>query len=119
MAKARVNIDIAVPKTVKDFIEHNEKVVAGRIEQKAKATTVFIDKTGMLRKRIKAKESKYADGGWIVEATAPHAHLVEYGHEIINWRTGQATGKRTKAAKFLRGAKEQTIAEAIAIFGAK
>lgn len=118
MSKVRVDIDIELPKEVKDFVEKNEEAVAKIIEGKAKATSSFIDKTGILRKRIKAKESKYADGGWIVEARAPHAHLIEYGHELIDWRTGRRIGV-VPARPFLRKAKEETIARAINMFGAE
>lgn len=64
-------------------------------------------KTGNLRKSIRAKKSKFEGGGAIVVASAPHAHLVEYGH------------KGAPAKPFLRPALDQTMAEARAIFGAQ
>lgn len=117
MAKVNVKIDVEVPKEVKDFVELNERAVAHIIEGRARNTRLFTDKTGRLRKSIKAKESRYEDGGWIVQATAPHAWLVENGHDIIHPHTLRATGERVEGKKFLRIAKEQTINDAIRLFG--
>ena len=58
--------------------------VAFEIERKARASNAFKDKSGKLRKSIHARKSKYADGGWIVRATVPYAHLVEYGHDLYS-----------------------------------
>lgn len=68
---------------------------------KAKATT-------SLRGSIKAFPSKYTDGGWIVGAWAPHAHLVEFGHDQIDWRSGRKVGE-VQARPFLRPAAEKVF----------
>lgn len=89
------------------FINENCMEIAKQIARDAKATTAFKDVTGNLRKSIKAKKSKFPDGGAIVVATAPHAHLLEFG-----------TSKMPKKA-FLRPALDKNIAAARAMFGAK
>ena len=117
--QVRIQIDEEVPKALKDFIIENEEKVAKMIEDRAKATTQFKDKTGRLRKSIKAKKSKYDEGGWIVSAIAPHAHLVEFGHDkIVPWISPNSIGT-VPPHPFLREAKESVINEAIALFGVK
>lgn len=106
----RVEIDNRVPKEVKDHIEQNEESIARAVELKARTSTAFKDVTGTLRKRIKAKKSRYEFGGWIVEARAPHAHLVEFGHGGPN---------PAPAHPFLRPALESEITEAKAKFGVR
>jgi len=118
VANVRVNIDERVPQMVRDFVEANEEAVAKEIEENAKASSEFADKTGILRKRIKAKKSRYELGGWIVEARAPHAHLIEYGHELIDWRTNKRIGT-VPPRSFLRTAKERAIASAMSKFGVR
>lgn len=49
----------------------------------ARRTSEFKDKTGKLRNSIKLEKSKFEDGGWLVTARAPHAHLVEFGHVLV------------------------------------
>lgn len=125
-AKVNVEIDIEVPKEVRQFVQENEQEVAKEIEGYAKTSTAFKD-TGFqffgmklkgLRDSIKARKSKFENGGWIVQAVAPHAHLVEFGHDMVDWRTGKTLGK-VRPHPFLRPAKERAIKSAIAKFGAK
>ena len=61
-------------------IEEACKETAEKIGARAKASSAFVDKTGTLRSSIKVFKSKFENGGYIVHASAPHAHLVEYGH---------------------------------------
>jgi HK97 gp10 family phage protein len=108
-------------------INENAEVIAKQIARDARASTAFQDYKGTaresnwskktwgpnarkLRKSIRAKRSKFDDGGWIVQATAPHAHLIEYGH-----------GGPSPAPPhpFLRPALEKNITEARRQFGAK
>ena len=84
--------------------------VAAAVERDARASTAFKDKTGMLRKNIRRKKSKYKDGGWIVKANAPHAHLIEFGHGGIN---------PAPAHPFLRPARDKNISYMRKIMGAK
>ena len=49
---------------------------------------------------IKAKKSKFQNGGYIVKAAAPHAHLVEYGHAMVT-HDGRTVG-HVAAHPFLR-----------------
>lgn len=95
-------------------VDANLEATADHVEAEAKATTAFKDLTKTLRSRIKKKKSKFADGGWIVVARAPHAHLVEYGHVMIAW--GRVTGKRVPPHPFMRPALEKGIRFAAAKF---
>lgn len=65
----------------------------------------FYDQTGYLRKHINVFKSRYPDGGYIVYADAPHAHLVEFGHiQVVNdVVVGFVPGRR-----FLKKAKNRT-----------
>ena len=114
-------------KKLADHINENAEQIARQIATDARATTAFKDYKGTsresswskktwgenarrLRRSIKAKKSKYEDGGWIVQATAPHAHLIEYGHG----------GPMPAPAKsFLRPALNANIAAARALFGTR
>lgn len=79
--------------------------IAERVAAEARATSAFADKTGKLRKSIKARKSKFQDGGWIVVARSPHAHLVEFGHTSVN-SNGLVTGS-VPAHPFLRPARDR------------
>lgn len=114
----RVEIDEKLPQEIKDFISANEESVAMEVEANAKGSTAFKDETGYLRKHISAKKSKYKEGGWIVGAWAPHAWLVEHGHELINPYTGKKVGTVPPHA-YLRPALSAAIASARAKFGVK
>ena len=109
------------------YINENAKQIARQIAADAKASTAFKDYKGTaresewskktwgpnarkLRKSIRAKKSKFEDGGWIVMATAPHAHLIEYGHGGPN---------PAPPHPFLRPALYKNIAAAKQAFGAK
>ena len=61
-------------------------------EVRAQARVAFKDKTKLLRKNIKRKKSKYDKGTVIVGAFAPHAHLVEFGHDITTTKKGEVIG---------------------------
>lgn len=65
------------------FLDENCEIIAKQIAADAKANVAFEDKTGALRRSIKAKKSKFPDGGWIAKAGgkgARQAWLVEHGH---------------------------------------
>lgn len=91
--------------------------IADYVEAEAKTTARFVDKTGNLRKTIKKRKSKFPEGGYIVVATAPHAHLVEFGHAM--WVKGVYVKDHVKPRKFLRIAKEKGWREAIRRFRGK
>jgi hypothetical protein len=99
---------------VMDAIDQNLKDVANYVEAEAVNTLAYHDKTGMLRKRTKLRVSKFEGGGYIVQARAPHAHLVEFGHVMFLW--GRPTGKRVKPHPFLRPALEKGIRYAVSKF---
>lgn len=88
--------------------------IADYVEAEAKTTAQFADKTGNLRKTIKKRKSKFPEGGYIVVATAPHAHLVEFGH--ASWVDGEYKKGHVEPRKFLRQAKEKGWREAIRRF---
>ena len=115
------------------FIDENADVIAKKLAQDARATTLFQDYKGTaresswskkrwgslaqkLRKSIRVRKSKFEDGGYIVVASAPHAHLVEYGHALV--KNGKTIG-RVAPRPFLRKAKDQNIEAARRAFGAE
>lgn len=79
-------------------IDGNLEATADYVEAEAKTTAAFKDLT-KTRSRIKKQKSKFADGGWIVVARAPHAHLVEYGHVMIAW--GRPNSRQARPASSL------------------
>lgn len=95
-------------------IDQNLEETADIVEREAQTTAAFQDKAGKLRKAIKKKKSKFADGGYIVQARAPHAHLVEFGHVKFLW--GRPTGERVPPHPYLRPALEKGIRFAVAKF---
>lgn len=99
---------------IMDAIDQNLEATAQFVEQEAKVSAAFQDKTGKLRKSIKLKKSKFDDGGWIVVASAPHAHLVEFGH--VKWLWGRPTSGRVPPKPFLRPALEKGIRYAVGKF---
>lgn len=107
-AVSQVRIDPRMfEKELAKFINDNAEAIAKQVAADAKATTAFQDKTGELRRSIRAKKSRFEDGGWIVQATAPHAHLLEFGT------------KNMGAKSFLRPALSRNVEKAKAAFGAK
>lgn len=125
MIKANVSLqnmdgfDYQLEEVVK-AVEHNLNEVAEIVEQDAKSTSAFIDRTGNLRNSIKKRKSRFEDGGYIVIASGRgkdkgyHASLVEFGHTLIAW--GHPTGKRVEPKPFLRPALEQGIRKAVELF---
>lgn len=112
-----------------EFINDNCEVIAKKVARDARNKIHSV--TGNLRKSVRAKESKFEDGGWIVRATAPHAHLVEYGGKnvrrplrakVMKGKDGKFYGQEVApmpAKPFLRPALDENIAEAKRQFGAK
>jgi HK97 gp10 family phage protein len=107
MSKVEINskdFELELAKYISDNCEDIAKQVA--IDARAGVKVI----TGALRKSIKAKKSKFEDGGAIVIATAPHAKLVEFGHGGQN---------PAPPHPFLRKALDKNIELARQKFGAK
>lgn len=95
MTRAKVNIPIdEILKVVGAWSEDIVKAVSSELvkETKSTAKTAFKDKTGTLRKSIKNKKSRFDKDGRVVGAFAPHAHLVEYGHDVKLSKDGDVVG---------------------------
>jgi len=111
-AEAFVDIegfDIGLDEIIMDIDAHEVKAVAATVRDKAQATSAFIDRSGKLRDSITMRKSKFEDGGYIVVAKDPKAHLIEWGHVKILW--GKITGERVPAKSFMRKALEETVSE--------
>ncbi len=96
---------------VEPDVDRRLEAIAGRIAEAARASTAFRDGTSKhphkhLRDTIQVRKSRY--DGYIVQATAPHAHLVEYGHAMVT-HEGRTVG-HVPAHSFLRSAKEAVYA---------
>ena len=103
-------LDAAVSE-IMTAIDQDLESVADHVLSEAETTTAFYDKIGNLRKKIQLKKSKFEDGGYIVQARAPHAHLVEFGH--VMYIHGKSTGKRVPPHPFLRPALAKGIIYAV------
>lgn len=98
-------------KEVEPDVDRVLEAAAGRIASEAMASTAFRDGTSKhphkhLRDTIQVRKSRY--DGYIVQATAPHAFLVEYGHAMVT-HEGRIVG-HVPAHSFLRSAKESVLA---------
>lgn len=112
MADAQVSIDTSkFELELAKFIDDNAEQIARDIAADARASVNVV--TGNLKKSIRAKKSKFENGGWIIQATAPHAHLIEFG-----WKTKNKNPSET-AKPFLRPALERNIERAKAAFGTR
>jgi HK97 gp10 family phage protein len=96
--------DKKVVALIEAAIDRGAKEVAENILRSAQASTSFKDKTGRLRSSIKMAKSKFKNGGYIVYADAPHAHLIEFGH-----KGGFGGGVGPKP--FMRNALKKNIAQ--------
>ena len=65
--------------------------------------------SGYLLKRFKRNRSNFSRQQFIAGCSAPHAHLLEYGH--VKWIYGKNTGEHVPASPFIRPAEEDLIAE--------
>ena len=115
---------------INQAIQDSALEIASVIAEDAQASSAFRDYTGTaresewhkkhfpnartLRPNIKAKKSKYVDGGAIVYASAPHAHLVEFGHVMVV--RGKVVGE-VPPHPFLRPATQARMEEAVERFG--
>jgi len=111
-AEVIVNIegfDTEVDEIINNIDSKDILPIATSVRDKARNTSAFIDRKGKLRKSIGMRKSKFEDGGYIVFAKDPKAHLVEYGH--VKFIAGKPTGERVPAHSFLRKALEETIGE--------
>lgn len=70
------------------------KAVADELlnEARKNARSAFQDKSGKLRKSIGKKKSKFGETMMIVQASMPHAHLVERGHNVKIKKDGRVLG---------------------------
>lgn len=86
--------------------------LADRVAARAMQSTAFSDteRRGVthLRPSIRVRKSRYEDGGYIVQARAPHAHLVEFGHAQVT-HDGRVVG-HVPAHSFLRAARDEVLA---------
>jgi len=131
--KWKVDVDLDFTKLdqlVAEHINDNAEQIAKQIAVDAKA--MIHDVTGNLRRGIRARKSRFEDGGWIVVSRAPHSHLVEFGtlnprssedgKVLYDPKTDTFFGKEVgpmPAKPFLRPALDKNITKARALFGAK
>jgi hypothetical protein len=118
--------DVDITEEMKDKITPSLQNIAEAIAAEARASTAFQDYKGTnrqsswsrrkwgrgaskrLRKSIKVTKGKYGHS-YLVKATAPHAWLVEYGHEVVT-KDGRSTGKRAEPHPFLIPAADKVFA---------
>lgn len=88
------------PKQARNFMNRVGNVFAKEV--KAGYDSKTKKKTGNLRRGVKRGRSyKWNGNEWQVRVynRAPHAHLLEYGHRMIMWRSG----KPSKRTPFVKG----------------
>ena len=87
-------------KAISKYIDTHTEQIAEEIATEAKQRAPR--RIGRLVRSIRVRPSRFEGGGWLVIASAPHAHLVEYGHQIVD-RKGRVRG-RVAPSPFLRPA---------------
>lgn len=118
-ASVSPDLDAAFAAALQTVLGDVDAVLSGAaddVARSAKTTAAFADKTGRLRRSIKKEPSKYENGGYIVSARAPHAHLVEFGHlKVVKSKSGlvRVTG-HVPPHPFLRPALDAARAKLIA-----
>lgn len=107
---AAIPID-AITAEVAAWSDDIVKAVADELlnETRKNAQSAFKDKSGKLRKSIGKKKSKFGESMMIVQASMPHAHLVERGHNVKVKNDGRVLG-HAPAHPFL-GPAAETVRE--------
>lgn len=104
----------AILREVARFTDEGIEAVAKESAARAKTSSAFIDKSGKLRRSIRAKKGnkrrRKNETAWLVQATAPHAHLVEYGHAMVT--PGGNLAGHVPAHPFLQLAVDSVMPEA-------
>jgi len=77
--------------------------------QSANMKPKWWNNTGNLKNRIRKKKGYFNERQFIAGASAPHAHLLEYGH--AKWLWGKETGQHVPASPFVRPAEAALMAE--------
>ena len=136
IVKVNPHLDDEFNKVLHDieaFTDEQLEKVAIAVRDEARASTAFQDYRGTsrepasaaakrkgnfknLRKHIKHWWSK-KEQVWMVSASQPHAHLVEFGHVQVTPK-GKVTG-HTPAHPFLRPAVEKVASRVKSILGIK
>ena len=65
--------------------------------------------SGNLTSRIGKRKGRFNNRQFVAGATAPHSHLLEYGH--VKWLWGENTGMHVPASPFVRPAEEALKSE--------
>lgn len=109
MLSADVNCDMTgfdrIDDELRQYINANLEGIAHEVKDRAKAN--IKNRTGRLRRSVRVRETK--DGEFRVVASAPHAHLVEFGHVQEN-KKGKIIG-HVPPHPFLRPARDEVINE--------
>lgn len=93
MSSVIVDIPVeAINSAIEKAGEALVRVIADEIAKEAKATSAFSDQTGNLRKSIQVRKAQLGEADLIVGAFAPHAGLIEYGHDIVVGKGGDVVG---------------------------
>lgn len=90
--------DAALISALNVYIDENMKEIAEEVATETRQRTPI--RKGLLVKSVRSRKSRFEGGGYLVVVKAPHAHLVEYGHDIVS-RSGKVVG-RVRAYPFLR-----------------
>lgn len=90
-------VDIPLDEIVSDVKKFSDAILSDLAQEtleaiKTHSQSAFNDHSGTLRKSIKAWKSSSEEGVYIVGATAPHAHLIEKGHDIKTKKGGEVVG---------------------------
>lgn len=144
MGKLKAEVEVRMPRSVSEevlrlvnlAIDDASMALAQEVQARAKVSNAFRDYKGTereniyskkhhksgtkLRQSIRYKKSKFPDGGAIVHSSAPHAHLVEFGHALVEGRKfmptyGQVIG-RVREHSYLRSEREAVMGQAIQAF---
>jgi phage gpG-like protein len=94
---SRHEANIPVEAILQDCAAWTDEIVqavsgAALKETRARAGAAFRNLSGNLRKSIRRKKSKLDKDTQLVGAFAPHAHLIEFGHDVKVSKDGAVVG---------------------------
>lgn len=112
--QGKVNVAIPIDEILEQYSAWADEIVDAVATEATKtirrfAPLAYTRETGTLDKSIKKKKSKIHRGMAVAGAFAPHAHLIEYGHDIVVGKGGEVVG-HVSAQPFVRPA-EQAVRE--------
>ncbi len=108
--QGKVDVALPIDEILEQYNAWADEIVEAVSKEAVKeikrfAPLAYTRETGGLDKSIKRKKSKIKRGMAVAGAFAPHAHLIEFGHNIVVGKNGNVVG-HVAAQPFVRPAEQ-------------